>query len=74
MMRGQLGGNNCRKIGGKNEKRVQGKWLWLNESERGGNASRSSIIECEKRCLRVLGQSRRGKERGNEEGSFEYGE
>lgn len=36
MMRGQLGGNNCRKIGGKNEKRVQGKWLWLNESERGG--------------------------------------
>lgn len=35
MMRGQLGGNNCRKIGGKNEKRVQGKWLWLNESERG---------------------------------------
>lgn len=35
------------------------------------NASRSNIIECEKRCLKVLGESRRGKKGGKEGGSFE---
>lgn len=32
---------------------------------KGGNASRSNIIECEKRCLRVPGKSKRGEEGGS---------